>query len=439
MKTQSVGWSMPISLDISGHGYSSQRQMQWTALMRRVARENYIGNHMNYSLSIDLPSQPYPFDGTYSDWIEAPLPGDEKGYYRVRYDEGPKDREWVQELDRNALSRLAHSAQWDEFDRMKAQGWPDHLTDFAKMLEDSSRGEKVVDREDALIGAEAGEAVPITSDTSTLIEQATGLIPTGAGAGAGTGASTELLSKSLRIIPYADIHLGETPHQLGSGGFGAVFRALWAGTEVAVKILTPGLDMSDTSREQLVQEAGLMYQFNHPNILQLRGICVDHPAMVYKFMKNGSLKQLLLTPMSWDVRLKIATGIAAGLHYLHRKKFVHGHLKTDNVLLNKHFKAKLTSFGLAKIRQEAGSSSWSGTYAWSAPETLTENVQNAKSDLYALGTLLWSIATKKEPHAHAKTQVNVVARIAAGKHEPISNEPSSSYATSNYPGMPLQK
>lgn len=142
MKTQSFGWS----------GTS-----HWTSFPGRIpprlaAREDYKAKRLNArNLALDSPDRTFPFDGTYSDWIEAPLPGDPKGYRRIRYDEGPKDREWMQEADRNTLSRLARTGQWDKFDRLKSPrktglfgwskvvSWPEHLEEFAKKLETDYR------------------------------------------------------------------------------------------------------------------------------------------------------------------------------------------------------------------------------------------------------------------------------------------------------------
>lgn len=132
MKTQSFGWS-PSTWCF--HLRASGRRSG----LAPIARQNYIERRSNGDRSDDSPRSLFPADGTYSDWIEAPLPGDRKGYYRIRYDEGPKDRKWMQEMDRNYIFRLVCTAQWNEFDRMKNTGWPDHLNRFAGKLEANYR------------------------------------------------------------------------------------------------------------------------------------------------------------------------------------------------------------------------------------------------------------------------------------------------------------
>lgn len=108
------------------------------------ARESYKEQRMN-GRSCDSPSRDIPYDGRYSGtWATK---GDKKGWFRIRYNTGPGDRAWMEERDRNYLSRLAHSGDWDEFDSMKSARkahalrrgksnfWPKHLEEFATKLE----------------------------------------------------------------------------------------------------------------------------------------------------------------------------------------------------------------------------------------------------------------------------------------------------------------
>lgn len=134
MKTHTFGWSHTFYLI-----YSESTPLPSPLLRFGAARAVYQQNRLNGDKMLDCPRRPFPFDGRYSSWTEAPLPGDRKGDYRIRYDEGPKDREWMQEMDNNYLSRLAANRLWEEFDRMKGSKWPDHLTEFATQLETDHR------------------------------------------------------------------------------------------------------------------------------------------------------------------------------------------------------------------------------------------------------------------------------------------------------------
>lgn len=135
MKTQSIGWSHyetpPALLD-------SIREATTNGGARLVARENYIEKRLNGE-DADSPLFEIPLNGIYSDWLKAPLPGDARFWYRIRYTESAEDREWMQLRDRNYLSRLARTARWEDFDRMKGAAWPDHLTEFAEQLEADHR------------------------------------------------------------------------------------------------------------------------------------------------------------------------------------------------------------------------------------------------------------------------------------------------------------
>lgn len=140
MKTQTFAWSRPTS-----YQKGQAQPEKWR--MYSSVRENYRRNRLNGDEEVDRPRRSFPFDGNCSGWCHAPLPGDKRGNFRICYDEGPKDREWVQEMDRNYLSRLARTGEWAEFDRLKckrktglfgwgkARYWPEYLEEFATKLE----------------------------------------------------------------------------------------------------------------------------------------------------------------------------------------------------------------------------------------------------------------------------------------------------------------
>lgn len=239
----------------------------------------------------------------------------------------------------------------------------------------------------------------------------------------------------LPQILFSSLELGE---KLGEGGFGIVQRAKWLRTEVAVKRLKLGGGLSEEAQAELLQEAQLMYTLRHPNIVQLVAVCTDSasPSMILKFMSGGSLYTLLkkTKDLAWSVRLKIAHGVASGLEFLHRRGIIHRDLKTMNVLLSKNKKAKLTDFGLSRVKNETASSmkmtgGMAGTPAWLAPENVADTPQvGAKSDVYALGTLLWSLASMEEPYAKAASMFVVLDYIRRGVKEHIPKTTPSSYA-----------
>ena len=187
MKTQSVGWS--------GRQYGT-----WCPVYdprgpgaRAKAVAVYQKNRTNGDGDVDKPSRRFPNDGKWSDWLKRPLPGDGPGIYRVRYTEGAGDREWMQEMDCNYLARLARESKWEEFDSMKGDAWPVHLTEFVSNLEALHR--ETPEQREARVRAEREEAERQQTRIEALEAEVQRLRSeprtTEAGAGSGAGSGSE--------------------------------------------------------------------------------------------------------------------------------------------------------------------------------------------------------------------------------------------------------
>jgi sterile alpha motif and leucine zipper containing kinase AZK len=163
---------------------------------------------------------------------------------------------------------------------------------------------------------------------------------------------------SLQTIPYSSLKIGDL---LGHGGYGDVYKAIWHGSEVAIKQLH--LKTLPTHlKEEFEHEAQVMAQCQYPNIINLYGIVTEtgHHALVMEYMPKGSLRGVLndkSQELSWETRWLIAIDIAKGLSYLHSKNILHRDLKSLNILLGNDYHAKICDFGLAKIKLESSSTS----------------------------------------------------------------------------------
>ncbi|XP_010264082.1 PREDICTED: serine/threonine-protein kinase At3g07070-like isoform X2 [Nelumbo nucifera] len=193
---------------------------------------------------------------------------------------------------------------------------------------------------------------------------------------------------------------------LGQGGFGRVYKGkLENGQLVAVKQLDR--NGSQGNKEFLV-EVLMLSLLHHENLVNLVGYCSDgdQRLLVYEYMPLGSLEDHLLVispkqrPLSWYTRMKIATGAAKGLEYLHDKAnppVIYRDLKSSNILLDEEFNPKLSDFGLAKLGpvgdMEHVSSRVMGTYGYCAPEYLRTGHLTAKSDVYSFGVVLLELIT----------------------------------------------
>lgn len=211
-------------------------------------------------------------------------------------------------------------------------------------------------------------------------------------------------------IKFIDLRLAEV---IGVGGFGKVYRGLWKNVEVAVKAARqdPDEDISVTT-ENVFQEAKLFWLLNHPNIVALKGVCLEEPnlCLVMEFARGGSLNRVLqgrrIPP---DVLVDWAIQIARGMNYLHKDgpiPIIHRDLKSSNVLISEPIEnedlriktLKITDFGLAREVYKTTRMSAAGTYAWMAPEVIKTSTFSKSSDVWSYGVLLWELLTGETPY-----------------------------------------
>ncbi|XP_020086959.1 probable serine/threonine-protein kinase PBL10 [Ananas comosus] len=197
---------------------------------------------------------------------------------------------------------------------------------------------------------------------------------------------------------------------LGEGGFGSVFKgwidehtfaAAKPGTGIVIAVKKLNQEGFQGHREWLA-EVNYLGQLSHPNLVKLIGYCLEDEQrlLVYEFMPRGSLENHLFRrgshfqPLSWNLRMKVALGAAKGLAFLHsdKAKVIYRDFKASNVLLDSHYNAKLSDFGLAKDGPTGDKSHVStrvmGTYGYAAPEYLATGHLTTKSDVYSFGVVL---------------------------------------------------
>ncbi|KAJ7549619.1 hypothetical protein O6H91_07G060400 [Diphasiastrum complanatum] len=196
---------------------------------------------------------------------------------------------------------------------------------------------------------------------------------------------------------------------IGSGGAGKVYKStLKDGLVVAVKKLwTHG--MSDIKHDNgFKAKVETLGRVRYKNIVKLL-CCYSTPEtklLVYEYMPNGSLGNLLhgsqASILDWTTRYKIALGAAEGLAYLHRDykpQVLHCDVKSNNILLDSNYEARIADFGLAKIlegyNKELSMSMIAGTYGYIAPEYVNTWKVREKSDIYSFGVVLLELATGK--------------------------------------------
>ncbi|MEO8725913.1 MAG: protein kinase [Acidobacteriaceae bacterium] len=239
------------------------------------------------------------------------------------------------------------------------------------------------------------------------------------------------------------IHLGpyEIQSAIGAGGMGEVYRARDTRLErtVAIKILPAHLSGDAEARQRFDREARAISSLNHANICTLHDVGhqdgVDY--LVMEFLEGETLAERIAKgPLSTEQVLRYGTEICEGLERAHRTGVIHRDLKPGNVMLTKSG-AKLMDFGLAKSAAAAVSASSLsgvtfapdkpltsagtvvGTFQYMSPEQVEGKEADARSDIFALGAVLYEMATGKRAF-EGKTTASVIAAVLERDPEPIS-------------------
>jgi eukaryotic-like serine/threonine-protein kinase len=252
------------------------------------------------------------------------------------------------------------------------------------------------------------------------------------------------LTSGTKLGPY------EVQSPLGAGGMGEVYRAKDTRLDrvVAIKVLASHLSTSPELKQRMEREARAISSLNHPNICHLYDIGSQDTTdyLVMEFLEGETLAERLrkgALPLTETLRIGIA--VAEALAAAHRQGIVHRDLKPGNIMLTKGG-AKLMDFGLAKSATAgvaAGVSSapllsaartmsqaspvsplttvgtMIGTIQYMSPEQIEGKEADARSDIFALGAVLYEMTTGARPF-EGKSQISVASAILEKDPEPIS-------------------
>ncbi|KAK3016248.1 hypothetical protein RJ639_006079 [Escallonia herrerae] len=195
--------------------------------------------------------------------------------------------------------------------------------------------------------------------------------------------------------------------KVGEGGFGGVYKGFLGelNSNVAVKRVSRG---SKQGLKEYASEVKIISRLRHRNLVQLIGWCHEERELllVYEFMPNGSLDTHLFKEngrLTWEMRYKIAQGLASALLYLHEgweQCVLHRDIKSSNVMLDSSFNAKLGDFGLARLvdhAKESQTTLLAGTMGYMAPESIITGKAGKGSDVYSFGIAALEIASGRKP------------------------------------------
>ncbi len=220
-----------------------------------------------------------------------------------------------------------------------------------------------------------------------------------------------MLNAATKLGPY------EIAGPLGAGGMGEVYRArdTRLGRDVALKVLPEGLARDSDRLRRFEQEARAASALNHPNILAIYDIGTHDgaPFLVTELLEGETLRERLQNgPLPARKALDIAMQVAQGVAAAHEKGIIHRDLKPANIFLTNDGRAKILDFGLAKLTQQDNTSRIGetqsptrtsggdarteagvvlGTAGYMAPEQVRGKPADARSDIFALGTILYEM------------------------------------------------
>ncbi|KAH0449020.1 hypothetical protein IEQ34_022820 [Dendrobium chrysotoxum] len=171
------------------------------------------------------------------------------------------------------------------------------------------------------------------------------------------------------------------------------------------------MNLPDRSFSSTKPQVDIITRLQHKHVVSLIGVCVEdnNPISVYSFFSRGSLEENLhgkraKTPLDWDMRFKVAVGVAEALNYLHNgcpRPVIHRDVKSSNILLSDECEPMLSDFGLA-IWGPTSSPYLThgdvvGTFGYIAPEYFMYGKVSIKIDVYAFGVVLLELLTGRKP------------------------------------------
>jgi hypothetical protein len=267
---------------------------------------------------------------------------------------------------------------------------------------------------EGLLGADAGadgflgDASPAVA--SLLLDEAAAVMPAGAMVG-----------------PY------RIARALGRGGMGIVYLAedTRLGRPVTLKVLHPHDTSDEKRRERLRLEARAAAALVHPNVAAVHALeeIAGQLFIVSEYVPGRTARERLDAggPLPVDEAVDVALQVARGLDAAHRRGIIHRDLKPENILIGDNRAVRILDFGIARtITSEPGHPRLTatgvmvGTPGYMAPEQLEGSAGDVRSDLFALGTVLYELVSGANPF-QGKTASSTAARIMTAEPVPLSS------------------
>jgi len=220
--------------------------------------------------------------------------------------------------------------------------------------------------------------------------------------------------------------------KVGEGGMGTVYRAvdLMLEREVAIKAIRPELSREPEIAERFRAEAKMLARLSHPAIATIYSFIVDGEDvfLAMEFVRGRSLSGLLQSagPLPWERAVPLLAGALDGIEQAHRVGIVHRDLKSDNLMVAESGTLKVMDFGIARL---IGGSRLTrtgllvGTLHYMAPEQIRGEEVDRRTDVYALGAVLYEMLTGRVPFQGASDYAVLKAHVEEDPAPPSTAMP----------------
>lgn len=194
---------------------------------------------------------------------------------------------------------------------------------------------------------------------------------------------------------------------------------------VAIKLFPAELARGE-ARNRFVQEARVVGQISHPSVIALHDMGIDEPSqtpyLVMEYIQGQSLEKLLEKgSIPYTKACAWVAEVATALAVAHKKGVIHGDVKPANILIAEDDRVKLTDFGMARLAsRDSKDTPLLGSPAYWCPEQIVGKPQDARSDIFSLGVVLYELVTGRRPF-DADSLQGICSRILSSTPLPPSH------------------
>jgi serine/threonine protein kinase len=219
------------------------------------------------------------------------------------------------------------------------------------------------------------------------------------------------------VAPGQTVSQYELLEQLGGGGMGIVFKALdrRLGRFVALKFLPSDVSLEGEQGARFLREAKVVASLDHPNVcsvLEVEELDDGQLFMVMPWYEGETLKQKIARgPLDVDEAIDYGSQVARGLAHAHAAGVVHRDIKPANIIVTPEGRAKILDFGVAKIAERGLTLAGAvlGTLSYMSPEQAAGESVDHRTDLWALGVVLYEMLARKPPFQGARLDAMLTA------------------------------